>query len=134
VRAVLLLGLLLQAAASPETSPAPGPRIVVEPTRFELGRVLTQRTLTRTVQVRNVGQADLVIDRVASTCDCTVAKGYESSLKPGQSTSLTVTLDTREHVGPVTRTLAIHSNDPSRRVVEVTVEATVVAGPPPVRR
>jgi uncharacterized protein DUF1573 len=130
----LLLGLLLQAAASPEAVPPPGPRIVVEPTRLDLGRVLTQRTLTRTVYVRNAGQADLVIERIASSCDCTVAKGYEALVKPGKATSLTVTLETRESVGRVSRTLGIHSNDPTRRLVEVSLEATVVAGPPLERR
>jgi hypothetical protein len=126
---LLLAGLLLGAPASPAPSAA-GSRIMVEPTRVDFGRVLTQRTVTRSVQVRNAGQVDLVIERVSSSCDCTVARDYDTVVKPGRSTTLKVSLDTREAPGRVVRSLLIHSNDPTRSQVEVKLEATVVVPGP----
>jgi hypothetical protein len=133
VSALLLLALL-QAAPSPAASPAAAPRIVVDPERVDLGRVLTQRTLTRPVQVRNAGTADLVIEKISSSCDCAVAKGYDPVVKPGASTSLRLTLETRAAAGRLVRSLIVHSNDPSRPKVELRVEATVVAGAAPAPR
>ncbi|HEX6736671.1 MAG TPA: DUF1573 domain-containing protein [Vicinamibacteria bacterium] len=127
----LVLAALLQAATpAPPASPAAtaGPRIVIDPQRVDLGRVLTRRTLTRPIQVRNAGTADLVIERVTSSCDCAVAKGYESVVKPGRSITLRLSLDTRANPGRVVRSLLVHSNDPTRPQVELRVEATVVAG------
>jgi hypothetical protein len=127
VRILLLAGLL---AATPAPSPAAaaGPRIAVDPLRVDLGRVLTHRTLTRPIQVRNTGPQDLVIERVTSACDCTVVKGYDTVVKPGRSTTLRLSLDTRDKPGRVVRSLVIHSNDPTRPQVELKVEAVVVEG------
>ena len=124
----LLAALLQGATPSPSPATAAGPRIVVDPVRVDLGRVLTRRILTRPIQVRNAGAQDLVIDRVTSSCNCTVAQGYDTVVKPGRSTTLRLSLDTRDTPGRVVRSLLIHSNDPTRPQVELRVEATVVKG------
>jgi hypothetical protein len=125
---LLLAGLLAGATPTPSPAPAAGPRIAIDPLRVDLGRVLTHRTLTRPIHVRNTGPQDLVIERVTSSCDCTVARGYDTVVKPGRSTTLRLSLDTRDTPGRVVRSLVIHSNDPTRPQVELKVEAMVVDG------
>jgi hypothetical protein len=128
VKALLLLAVLGQAAGAAAPPVSGGGRIVVEPSKIDFGRVLTQRTLNRSVQVRNAGQEDLLIAEVTSSCDCAVARDYDTVVKPGRSTTLRVSLDTRDATGRLTRTLHIRSSDPTRPEVELKVEATVVAG------
>ena len=68
----------------------------------------------------------LVIENVSTTCGCTVAEGYAKQIKPGGSTALLVSLETRTYTGKVERKVLIRSNDPETTLAEVKVEVTVV--------
>lgn len=117
-------------AEAPRPAPAPAsPRIAVEPASFDFGKAVRNRTLRKEFTLRNFGNADLVIERVTTTCGCTVAEGYSNVLKPGRSTALRVSLETRSYSGRMTRSVLIKSNDPTNALLEVKVEAAVVEGP-----
>ena len=66
--------------------------IAVEPAAFDFGKVQPEKTLEKEFVLRNLGDADLVIENVSTTCGCTVAGGYSKVVKPGGSTPLRVTL------------------------------------------
>jgi hypothetical protein len=110
------------AAAAPSER---APRIAVEPTVFDFGRAQQEKTLEKEFTVRNLGNEDLVIESVSTTCGCTVAEGYSKVIKPGASTPLRVKLQTRTNFGRLSRSVLIKSNDPSGRPLELKVEATV---------
>lgn len=115
-----------QQPATPATSaPARGPRIAVDPTVFDFGKAYQQKTLEKVFTIRNLGNEDLVIEGVSTTCGCTVADGYAKVVKAGGSTPMRVTLETRQNVGKLSRSVLIKSNDPSGRPLELKVEATV---------
>ena len=113
-----------QAAAAPVT-PARAARIAVEPAMFDFGKALQEKTLEKEFTVRNLGNEDLVIESVSTTCGCTVAEGYSKVIKPGASTPMRVKLQTRTNVGRLSRSVLIKSNDPSGRPLELKIEATV---------
>lgn len=126
----VVLSLLLAAASGlaeeAKTTGAPkGARISIEPSSFDFGKALSNKTLTKEFVVKNFGTEDLVIERVSTTCGCTVASGYATSVKPGGTTSLRVSLQTRNYSGRVERKVAVKSNDPEKAIAEVTVVATV---------
>ena len=106
-----------------------GARLSVSPTAFDFGNVLPDKVLQRDVALRNVGDADLVIKDVLTTCDCTVVGEYAKRLAPGAGTSLRVQLTTPRLEGRTEQRVSIETNDPERPKVEVTVAATVVAAP-----
>ena len=54
-----------------------------------------------------------------------MAEGYAKLIKPGGSTPLRVSLETRTYRGKVERKVLIRTNDPSAKVAELKVEATV---------
>lgn len=131
--AVLLLAGAPSAAVAEEPAPAPaqrGPRISVDPTVFDFGKAQQEKTLEKEFTVRNLGNEDLVIESVSTTCGCTVAEGYSKVIKPGSSTPLRVKLQTRTSFGRLSRSVLIKSNDPSGRPLELKVEATVERQPP----
>jgi hypothetical protein len=99
--------------------------IRVEPAAFDFGRALAHRTLRKEFTLRNAGERELVIEKVTTTCGCTAAIAGETTLKPGRSTPLSVTLETREYRGHVERRVLVRSNDPRTPVLELTVSATV---------
>lgn len=114
---------------SPASSAGPGPRITVEPQSFDFGQALQNRTLSKEFTVKNFGATDLVIERVTTTCGCTTAPLEEKNkvIKPGGSTPLRVSLQTRESTGTMSRSVLIKSNDPEKGFYEIKVQATVVA-------
>jgi hypothetical protein len=117
-------------APSPKPSAAPlGPRIAVEPTTFDFGSALQQKTLNKEFMIRNFGGADLVIEGISTTCGCTIGQMETRTLKPGMAVPLRVSLETRSYSGVVQRSVLIRSNDPVKAVLEVKVQANVQ--PPP---
>jgi hypothetical protein len=128
--AVVMTALVLGAAALPAAEDKPaakGPRISIEPESFDFGRTVQNKTLEKEFTIRNFGSEDLVIENVSTTCGCTVASGYAKTVKPGGKTPLTVRLETRAYTGHLTRSVMVRSNDSATNLVELKVEATVVA-------
>lgn len=129
---VLLAALLLGGGApSPAASPSPAaPRLSVEPESFDFGATLPGRSLTKEFSLRNVGGAELVIDKLSTSCACTayLLDEKDRRLAPGRRVTLRVTLTTPRTPGHVAESVRIASNDTSREFWEVRVEATVRAG------
>lgn len=129
----LLAGLLAAGTAlaqEPKASPSPGgPRIVVDPAAFDFGHALPGKTLHKEFVIRNHGTEDLVIEGVSTTCGCTAALADRQKLRPGASTALRVSLNTRSDSGLVQRLVLIRSNDPTRARYEIKLQVTVAAGP-----
>ncbi len=128
----LVAPLGAQEASPPEkgtttqnTPAAKGPRFSIEPAAFDFGKAEQKKTLSKEFSIHNYGTEDLVIENVSTTCGCTVAEGYAKLIKPGGSTPLRVSLETRTYRGKVERKVLIRTNDPSAKVAELKVEATV---------
>jgi hypothetical protein len=102
-----------------------GPRIRVEPASFDFGRAAPNKTLHKEFSIRNFGNADLVIESVSTTCGCTAALMESKVIKPGGTTPLRVSLETRTYKGRVVRSVLLRSNDPQDDLLEVKVEAIV---------
>jgi hypothetical protein len=116
---------LIGPARGEDTSPAAGPRIRVEPVSFDFGRAAQNKILRKEFSIRNFGNQDLVVESVSTTCGCTAALLDSSVVKPGGTTPLRVSLETRAYRGHVVRSVMVKSNDPRTGLLEVKVEATV---------
>ena len=127
VPTLLLASALASGGDAKPAEAAKGARISIEPQSFDFGKALPNKTLTKEFVVKNFGSEDLLIERVSTTCGCTVAEGYSKVVKPGETTTLRVKLETRTYSGRVERKVAVKSNDPEKGVAEVTVVATVQA-------
>jgi hypothetical protein len=125
----LALGATILGADEKAAPKSPAPKISVEPQSFDFGNALPEKTLEKQFSIRNFGDADLVIDRITTTCGCTAGLLDDDSkvLKPGTSGQLRVRLQTRDYSGKVVRSVMVHSNDPAQELLEVKVEANVQA-------
>jgi hypothetical protein len=130
--AVLLLSLAVSAAAAGAQGPAPqagakkGARIAVEPASFDFGQALQNKTLNHDFVLRNVGDEPLRIEDVKTTCGCTAALPNARVVAPGGQTRLQVSLQTRTAEGRLEKGVTIRSNDPTRNVLEIKLNVTVV--------
>ncbi len=102
------------------------PSIAVEPDRFDFGSVQQQRTLSKQFRVRNFGSRPLSIERITASCGCFAWQLEEGDIAPGESVSLRVSLDTRDDLRRVERSVLIESNDPERPKLLIRLYATIV--------
>jgi Protein of unknown function (DUF1573) len=126
--AVLVATTLVVAQEKDDKIVGTGPRIRVEPESFDFGKAAQNKTLRKEFSIRNFGNEDLVIESVSTTCGCTAALMDSKVVKPGGTTPLRVSLETRAYKGRVLRSVMVRSNDPRATLTEVKVEATVEAG------
>ena len=130
MRFVLLAGVaaaVLGAAGTAAPQDVTGPRVRVEPEAFDFGKVKPGRTLRKDFRLRNIGDRDLVIERISKSCRCTRAETDTSTLTPGASTALRVEIQTPASPGEVELRVLVRSNDPETPSLEVLLRATVVA-------
>ena len=102
-----------------------GPRIRVEPASFDFGKATQNKTLRKEFVIRNFGDEALVIESVSTSCGCTAALVEGKVVKPGGTTPLLVSFETRSYEGHVQKSVIVRSNDPTTNLVEVKIEATV---------
>ena len=108
-----------------------GARVSVEPAAFDFGNVRGERTLQKEITVRNVGDGELEIRKVSTTCGCAVVGAFQKRVAPGDSTTLRVAFTTPAAAGKTQQTVTIETNDTEHPRVEVKVSATVVAARKP---
>jgi len=80
----------------------------------------SQEVLYKTITIKNIGDKLLILENLRPGCDCTKAKADKNSLKPGESTKVTVSLELRDDLGPHKKLLDIisnASNSPELRVL-----------------
>jgi hypothetical protein len=106
---------------------ATGARVSVEPAAFDFGNVRGERTLQKEITVRNVGDGELEIRKVSTTCGCAVVGAFQKRVAQGDSTTLRIAFTTPAAAGRTQQTLTIETNDKEHPRVEVKVSATVVA-------
>ena len=119
--ALLLVGILLSQFVWSQNRP--------EATFFVKGKQLDEvkeGTIVRTVYYfTNTGNADLLLNRVAPSCGCTVAEYPKYPIKPGAKDSIVATFDTHDRPGYQAKGINIESNaGPINLVFEIMVAPT----------
>ena len=110
--AVLAGALVFPAGARAAEAPAQrGARLEVEPEEWDFGNAGPGETLEHDFVLKNTGNRELVLGRIASACACAAAVVGTEVLPPGAETLLRVTLETRQYRGILERWLTITSND-----------------------
>ena len=103
----------------------PLPRIEIEQPVFDFGAVLRGQLVEHTFVFRNVGDAELMIDRVKSTCGCTGVLLSEKNIAPGNKGTIKATFNSSRFKGAVRKNILLYSNDPSGQPVTFTVKGIV---------
>lgn len=66
--------------------------------------------VSHTFQIKNEGEAPLVITRAIASCGCTTPEWTREPIAPGKSGELTVVFDPTGRPGTFTKTIALYSN------------------------
>ena len=103
------------------------PRLVVDQLVWNFDSVTNRSEVAHTFTLRNVGNADVEIQKVVSGCDaCLRSVVDKERLAPHESALLHCRLDLRSLRGPVARTVSVYSNDPERPVLALGLSGVTV--------
>jgi len=118
---VLLLALPVGAWA------ASGPKIEIDKESYDYGTVQYGTNPTAQFELTNAGDETLVIQKVRASCGCTKAVHGTTEVPPGGKTMVSATYETEgERPGRKKKSLHIHTNDPEKPVLTVTLTADLV--------
>ncbi len=126
-----LFGPGLEARPGP-TGPGAGrgdaqPSVIVRQDAVDLGVVPAGARTSLEFALENGGGGLLELKRVETSCDCTLVD-FDRSIPPGKVGFVRVSLDSAELQGPVTKGVVVHTNDPLRSTVVLTLRAIVLPG------
>lgn len=104
------------------------PELVEKDYNWDFGSISPNEPAEKVFKLKNVGNKDLKISNVTSSCGCTAALVSENTIPAGQEAQLRVTYDPRvnkDKNAPITRYIDILSNDPAADQVRFTITAFV---------
>jgi thiol-disulfide isomerase/thioredoxin len=88
------------------------PALVADEPTFQFGEAEQGTKVAHVFAIRNAGTAPLEISGVKPSCGCTTAKLDRSTLAPGESATISSTLDLRGKSGAQNQQILVQSNDP----------------------
>lgn len=116
--------LLLTAATSLAVA---APKISFDKERFDHGEVIYGDTVHEEFTVTNTGDQPLIIEKLLATCGCTKTVKGKDELPPKESTKIMTSFDTTGlRPGRKEKSIFVHSNDPQRPVVKLSLLADVI--------
>ncbi|MDX9791430.1 MAG: DUF1573 domain-containing protein [Candidatus Kapaibacterium sp.] len=117
---LIFLSLVYTAVAKPKLE-------IVGGNTKDWGKVtLKQSPLKHKLTLKNSGSEILKINRLKPTCGCTTAPLNKSELKPGESTTVDVSMSITGVSGKMHKQIAIETNDPKSPYINYMLIADVV--------
>ena len=88
---------------------------------FEFGKISQGEKVSHSFRFRNIGESDLVINKVEGSCGCTVMKGWpKHPVKPGEMGNIDVVFDSKGKKGTQNKTISVVANTyPSTTVISL---------------
>lgn len=111
-----LLAALPAVAGEPKAIP-------VEPIK-SFDQVARGELLVHDFLIKNEGDAPLEITNVHPACGCTVAS-FDERIEPGKVGKVTAKVDTQDFAGPISKSIAVLTNDKSNPKIQLVVKAEV---------
>ncbi len=106
---------------------AGGPKIAFDNEAYDFGRVLYGETVKHEFVVTNAGDQVLRIEKLQATCGCTRTIKGKAEVPPKGKTVIEAEFDTTGlRPGRKEKSIYVHSNDPVRPVVKLTLLADLV--------
>ena len=97
-----------------------GPRFQFEETEHNFGKLIQGEKVSYSFRFTNTGGSDILINKVSTSCGCTVGNYPKTPIKPGESGSIDVTFNSYHKKGHQNKTVAIMANtEPNRTTLRV---------------
>lgn len=102
------------------------PVITFETTNYDFGDVIQGERLTYSFKFKNTGKSNLIIYSSEATCGCTTSTPPKAPIRPGESGEITVTFDSKNQKGKVTKRILVGANTyPVENIITITANVSV---------
>lgn len=102
-----------------------GPAIEFTSLEIDYGDIERGSNGVRIFTFSNTGNQELIIQKVYSSCGCTIPKKPEEPIAPGEQGEIQVKYDTNR-VGPIRKTITVNSNATETPIVSLKIKGTVL--------
>ncbi|MFH1201813.1 MAG: DUF1573 domain-containing protein [Candidatus Omnitrophota bacterium] len=107
---------------------AQSPKLFLEKTVIDLGRVKEGKIYDGSFRVENQGDSDLVLKSAQASCSCVQIKDEkEYTLKPGQEQEIKFSFNSTGYNGQVTQFIYLNTNDLENKIASIQIKAEVLA-------
>ena len=96
---------------------------VQDPHVWDFGAVKAGAVLEHAFVLTNDSAKDLVIKDTTTSCGCTVSEIKKKQLKPGESTTISIKLDTKGYTGDVQQFVYVNTDSMDKPIIRFTVKA-----------
>jgi hypothetical protein len=103
------------------------PELSIEDTTFDFGDRYTGEIVEHTFKLTNIGDANLHISQVLTSCGCTSSELSSNDVAPGESVDLNLKLDLHMQRGVQNRTIFVRSNDPKTSDLQLTLKGNALS-------
>lgn len=103
-----------------------GPKISVQQPDHDFGDIKEGEVVSHTYVITNNGGDLLKIIDVRPSCGCTAATPDKRELKPGESTNISISFNSKGRKGPQIKTINVKSNDPEKPDVTLSLKCNVI--------
>lgn len=103
-----------------------GPKVSIQQLTHDFGNINENEIVKHTYVISNNGGDLLKILDVRASCGCTAAKPDKSELKPGESTDLVVSFNSKGRKGPQSKTVTVVTNDPDTPNITLSFKCNIV--------
>lgn len=102
------------------------PKVGTQQLTHDFGDINQGDVVNHSFVIANNGGDLLKILDVKAACGCTAAKPDKSELKPGESTNIAVSFNSKGRKGPQTKTVTVTTNDPEKPQVTFTFKCNII--------
>jgi uncharacterized cupredoxin-like copper-binding protein len=123
IKNILLLFIISTISVLPQML---GPKVGVQQLDHDFGNIKEGEVVTHTYVISNNGGDILKILDVRASCGCTAATPDKKELKPGESTNLDVSFNSKGRKGPQNKTVTVTTNDPEKSSISLTFKCNII--------
>ena len=103
-----------------------GPKIEFKETEYDFGTVMQGERLSHTFVFTNTGKSDLIISSAHASCGCTTSTPPKAPIRPGETSEIKVTFDSKTKLGPTTNVVTVSANTyPTRTLLRVSADVKI---------
>jgi len=102
------------------------PKVGVQQLEHDFGNINQGDIVNHSFLISNNGGDLLKILDVRASCGCTAASPDKKELKPGESTNISVTFNSKGRKGPQTKIITVTTNDPEKPAISLSIKCNVI--------
>jgi hypothetical protein len=104
---------------------ANAPKIEFQSEKFEFGTLTEGEKVDYEYKFTNTGKSDLIIRKVHASCGCTAVAPPKKAIKPGESSVIKATFNSRGKHGRQHKTIKVYANDPNKSITTLLIKGEV---------